>query len=204
MSVTDVIDSGIPLPRIGEVSPIGPLRVRVTWVDGARAGRTDELDLSPLIKSYKIYRPLRDNEALFHTVHLIEDGHAIAWEAHDLEMSAETIETLAEETMTPAEFAEFLARNHLTQEAAAAIFDRSRRQIGYYLNPGPVPRVIALACYGYEARKRRHASASSVVRAGEYSMAGIIGLTAVGSVTGIYELKEQPTTLPKPKIKIAG
>jgi hypothetical protein len=63
--------------------------------------------------------------------------------------------------MTPTEFARFLERNRLTQEGAAALLGRSRRQIGYYLNPGPVPRIVALACFGYEALvARRRAEAA--------------------------------------------
>lgn len=104
-----------------------------------------------MISSYKIYRPLRNDPPLFATARLVEDGDAVAWDGEDLEMSAEVIETLADQSMTPEEFSEFLQRNKLTQEAAAALLGRSRRQIGYYLNPGPVPRIVALACLGYEA-----------------------------------------------------
>ena len=90
---------------------------------------------------------------------LIEDGYAIGWDVDDLEMSADLVEDVAAETMTPGDFAAFLKRNHLTQEAAAALLGRSRRQIGYYLTPGPVPRIVALACFGYEALARRRAVA---------------------------------------------
>jgi hypothetical protein len=45
----------------------------------------------------------------------------------------------------------FIALKHLTHEAAAALLGRSRRQIEYYLKRGPLPRIVALACFGYEA-----------------------------------------------------
>src|SRR5882762_5943801 len=57
-----------------------------------------------------------------------------------------------DEAMTPQDFASFLRRNDLTQEAAAALLGYSRRQIGTFVSTGPIPRVVALACYGYEAR----------------------------------------------------
>src|SRR3954452_24088076 len=161
MSPTEMIDAGLAMARIAEVHVIGPSHLAITWAEGARAGGTDSLDLRPLIGSHKVYRPLRDDAELFATARLVEDGNAVAWDGVDLEMSADLIETLAEEAMTPTEFARFLERNRLTQEGAAALLGRSRRQIGYYLNPGPVPRIVALACFGYEALvARRRAEAA--------------------------------------------
>jgi hypothetical protein len=58
-------------------------------------GPDDVLDLTPLIGSYKVYRPLRGNADLFATAHLIEDGDVVAWDGSDLEMTAELIESLA-------------------------------------------------------------------------------------------------------------
>jgi hypothetical protein len=156
MSANDMVDSGIAMARVGAVRATGLASLEISWAEGARAGRTDVVDLTPVIGTYKVYRPLRDNPELFATVHTIDEGYAVAWTGLDVDMSAETIETVAAETMTPAEFAAFLQRNGLTQEAAAALLGRSRRQIGYYLRPGPVPRVVALACIGYEALMKRY------------------------------------------------
>jgi hypothetical protein len=155
MNAVEIEDSGIPLARISAIEALPGFRLAVSWAEGSRAGRSDEVDLAPAINSYKIYRPLRNDEALFRTAYLIEGGDVVAWEGHgDLEMSADMIEALAEESMTPRDFAAFLQRNDLTQEAAAALLGRSRRQIGYYLSSGPIPRVVSLACHGYEARRR--------------------------------------------------
>jgi hypothetical protein len=68
------------------------------------------------------------------------------------DMSAESIEDIANGAMTPQDFARFLRRNDLTEEEAAALLGYSRRQIGNFVSTGPIPRVVALACYGYEAR----------------------------------------------------
>jgi hypothetical protein len=156
----DMLDTHIPMARIAAIRiGQGPLTLEVTWAEGRRAGRTEAVDLAPIVGSYKVYRPLRHDPPLFATAKIIEDGDAVAWDGADLEMSAETIETAAEESMTPREFAAFLDRNNLTQDGAAAVLGRSRRQIANYLKHGPIPRVVALACHGYEAilseRQRR-------------------------------------------------
>lgn len=153
MSGNEVIDSGIAMPRLAMMEALASYTLRVVWAEGPRAGREDLVDLRPAIFSYKVYRPLRD-EAVFLKSTLVDDGNAVAWDGDDLVMSADTIHSLAEEGMSPPDFAAFLARNRLTQEAAAALLGRSRRQIANYSSIGPVPRVVALACYGYEARKR--------------------------------------------------
>jgi hypothetical protein len=158
MNEIEMVETGLPMPRIATIRVVGPSTVEITWADGARMGRQDVVDLTPIIGIYKVYRPLRNNPNLFRTAHIIEDGNAIAWNGFDVDMSAETIETLAGESMTPEEFAEFLRRNELTQEAAAALLGRSRRQVCNYLSSGQVPRVVALACYGYEALVARYRS----------------------------------------------
>lgn len=152
MTENDIIDSGVPAPRINDVVVRHNCRLEVYWAEGERVERRpDIVDLAPAVFSYKIYRPLRNNVPLFSTARVVDNGYAIAWKGPDLEMSADLIEALATETITPAQFAEFLKRNDLTQQEAAAMLGRSRRQIGYYLKEGPIPRVVALACFGYDA-----------------------------------------------------
>ncbi len=152
MSATEeFLDAGAPLARIAKLRVVGPSTLEINWADKTRGGGTDVLDLTPLIGSYKVYRQLRGNPGLFATARLVEDGDVVAWDGPDLEMTAELVATLAEQTMTSEDFAEFLTRNSLTHEAAAALLGRSRRQIEYYLKRGPIPRVVALACFGYEA-----------------------------------------------------
>ncbi len=66
MNENDIVDSGIPLPRMATVQPLHDFVLRVKWGEGPRAGREDLVDVSPAIFSYKVYRPLRD-ENLFLT-----------------------------------------------------------------------------------------------------------------------------------------
>lgn len=153
MSENDIVDSGIELPRMASVQPLGDFVLKVKWAEGPRKGREDLVDVSPAIFSYKVYRPLRD-DILFSRAEIAEDGDAVAWGHDDLTMSADTIQSLAQESWTPSEFVAFLTRNHLTQLSAAVILGRSRRQIANYANKGPIPRVVALACYGFESLRR--------------------------------------------------
>jgi hypothetical protein len=153
MSENDIVDSGIPLPRMATVQPLPDYVLKVKWAEGPRAGREDLVNVSPAIFSYKVYRPLRD-ESLFLMGAIAEDGDAVTWGSEDLMMSADTIQSLAQESWTPKEFVNFLNRNKLTQEAAAALLGRIRRQIATYVMTGPIPRVVALACYGLESLRR--------------------------------------------------
>jgi len=170
MSENDVVDTGIPLPRIATVRPLPDYVLQIEWAEGPRIGRVDLVDVSPAIFSYKVYRPLRD-EKLFLTGKIAEDGDAVSWDSQDLVMSADTVQSLAQESWTPKEFTDFLTRNKLTQEAAAGLLGRSRRQIATYATVGPIPRVVALACYGFESLRRDKFVSNSdthppVVRAG--------------------------------------
>jgi hypothetical protein len=154
MSANDIVDSGICLPRMATVQPLANFTLSVRWAEGPRAGRVDLVDVSPAVFGYKIYRPLR-SEDLFLTGVIAEDGDAVSWrDDGDLMMSAETIQSLAQESWTPKDFVEFLARTKLTQTEAAALLGRSRRQIATYATKGPIPRVITLACYGFESLRR--------------------------------------------------
>ncbi len=165
MNATDMITTGIVLPRIGEFHIVdGQNRlVSVEWKSGKRKGRVDIVDLSPLIDSLKVYRPLRDSADLFNTAKAIRGGTAIAWGEGSIDMSAVSVERLAEEMMTGRDFAAFLERNALTHQGAAAALGRSKRQIENYLQDDILlPRTIALACLGYETRKKNSAPGRSM------------------------------------------
>ena len=155
MSANSIEDTGIPLPRISHVDTQTPSTLIVTWVDGKRAGQVDPIDISPIINTYKVFHTLRKNDALFESVRLVDDGDAVAWgDNEDLEISAEALEDLAEQSMTPQDFVAFMKRYDLTEEGAAANLGYSRRQIGYFKCSGPIRRVVALACKGYEALRK--------------------------------------------------
>jgi hypothetical protein len=143
------------MPELNSVRAAGKLAINVTWSKGPRAGRTETIDLSPLVGAFKFYKALRNNPALFKTVHLVEDGRAIAWGDDDaIDMAVISVERLADEGLTADEFREFLECEGLTQDAAAAMLGYSRRQIAHYVaGDKPIPRVFALACRALALRR---------------------------------------------------
>jgi len=148
MSETEVISIGEPMPRLASVTSHGTYEIVVVWAAGSpREHNADLVDLAPLILTHKLYKPLRDDPDLLKTVHMIEDGSAIAWGADDaIDVAATSIERLAEEQMTSADFHAWLEQHKLTYDAAAAQLGISRRLVAYYAGQRPVPRYIALAC----------------------------------------------------------
>ncbi|MCB1469755.1 MAG: hypothetical protein KDK08_21990 [Rhizobiaceae bacterium] len=154
MSVTKTEFDARPMPSIASVRAIGDgLCIEATWASGGRAGRTEIVDLSPLINQFKFYAPLRKSE-VFSTVQIADDGEILEWEGGKFDMPATHVEDLAQEQMTGSEFGDFLERNQLTRSAAAAVLGRSLRRIQDYVasKDDPIPRIVALACKGLEAR----------------------------------------------------
>ena len=149
MNETDrVIAIGPELPTIAAVFPgNGRSTVVVKWKSGARAGRTDVIDVAPQIFTFKAYRPLRNDADLFAQVRVSDDGTAIVWPGNaDLEISSDALEELAVQAMTSADFADFIKRQGWTLDAAAAQLGIARRLVAYYAKERQVPRYIALAC----------------------------------------------------------
>ena len=153
MSATEFVSSGTTMPRLARVEPVGDLSLSVIWASGRRTGRTETVDLAPLIGQFRFYAPLRHNRELFDTAHVVEEGGAVEWGDGEIDMAATSIERLAEEQMTTEDFVSFMERNKLTRRAAASALGRSLRMIQNYIEGYPIPRVVALACIGYESRQ---------------------------------------------------
>lgn len=148
---------GPPMPRLAKIEPRSEFTVAVSWAEGLRAGKNEVVDLAPDILTYKFYEPLRDGD-LFRTIHLLDRGRAVGWGPDDaIDMPATSIERLAEEAMTPLDFAGFLDEAGLTYDAAAAQLGISRRLVAYYAKDRKVPRHIALACAHLLERLRKRA-----------------------------------------------
>jgi hypothetical protein len=141
---------GAPMPRLSAIHHAGGFTVCVVWAEGERAGIAETIDLAPQIMRFRLYAPLRADPALFAAVHLTDDGTVVAW-TDGIDMAATTVERLAQENMTNAQFRTFIARHKLTLDGAAAMLGIGRRQAAYYAKDKPVPRLVALACAGVEA-----------------------------------------------------
>jgi hypothetical protein len=153
MSAIEMTSAAKPMPRIASVHAAGDHMIAVVWNEGSRAGLKELVDLAPLIGQFKLYAPLRSHAGLFATIRLAEDGGAVEWD-RGIDMSASSIERLAEEQMSAEDFQAFLKRNRLTRQAAASALGRSLRMIQNYVEGQPIPRVVALACRGYESRRQ--------------------------------------------------
>ena len=139
------INVGPPMPQIASVIPCDKLNLKVTWKEGLRRGKTDTVDLSPLISSFKLYKPLLKASA-FAKARVEDDGQTVVWD-HGIDMAAMSIERLAEECMDAAQFRAFVKTLDLTQVQAAALLGYSRRQVAHYLaGTKAIPRIVSLAC----------------------------------------------------------
>jgi hypothetical protein len=135
------------MPRVGSVQADSDYSIRVTWLGDVDPSFPTTIDLAPIILTYKFYRPLRDNPQLFRTVHVSNNGTAIAWGNDEIDMPATAIEHLASEVMQTSDFRAWLEKNRLTLDAAAAQLGISRRLAAYFASgEKPIPRYIALAC----------------------------------------------------------
>ena len=139
------------LPRINSVS-IGskPLTLQIRWDKGDESN----VDLSGLIETFAVYKPLRNSPALFAAVRLGEYGTDIMWN-DELDMSADTLWRLAQEqaglTMSPDSFKHWRERKAYTLDSAAKALGLSRRMVAYYeQGEKPIPRVVALAAKALE------------------------------------------------------
>lgn len=160
MSATETSIDPHPMPRIRSVRAEDNFGVVVEWIEGVGASHTELVDLSPIIQQFKLYKPLRENRDLFESVRLANDGETLEWGDGEIDMAAESVERLAGEQMTGKDFRDFLERNGLTRKAAAAELGRSLRAIYLYtMSETPIPRVVALACKGYELSRNRPAIA---------------------------------------------
>lgn len=140
-SMTDeIVSVGAPLPRLAAATIIDGNRVRVTW----RNGNSVTVDLDPVLKSHRHFIPLRDNEELFQTLRVNEDGTALEWDG-DIELTAVWIASLPPIGMENSEFRQIMDRLHMSLDGMASMLMVSRRMIAEYRGTKPIPNSIALA-----------------------------------------------------------
>lgn len=197
MADDDTFVVGAPLPRIRTVSAHDRLRVTLTWESDAPGQRTQTIDLAPAVYRFKIYAPLRESPDLFRTVHVVDDGFAVAWDSEDLDMASTTIAELAEQAMTSVDFAAFIKRNSYTLDSVAAELGISRRLAAYYAKEREIPRTVALACRyldkGAEApaastadvRSHHFVGRNEIVAGTAYQAAAALILSSAPSLAGI-------------------
>lgn len=157
MNESDIVTVGAPLASIGAVQIVRPFVVSVTWAEGERAGGTDDVDLSPILSRYRVFRAVRLPE-VFAAVRVVDGGQALSW-GGDAEIAADTVERLARLAdlgrLTAEGFREWMGRHGMTLDDAAAALGVARRLIAHYRKGDVViPRTVALACAGYDTAVR--------------------------------------------------
>ena len=134
------------LPRIAAVTAgAEPMTLRVRWDKGEES----LVDVSGLVETFRVYKPLRSSPELFRHVRVGEHGTDIVW-SDEIDMAADTLWRLAQEqagiTMSADAFKHWRERKAYTLDTAARALGLSRRMVAYYEQGAkPIPRVVALA-----------------------------------------------------------
>jgi len=143
-------------PLIRAVKTKAPATLEIVW----STGETLAVDVSRLVKRFKLYAPLK-NVALFGKAKADPWGHSVNWPG-DIDMNADRLYELARERAGewgPERFSAWMTNHGLSLNAAADALGLSRRMIVHYRTGSrPIPRVVALACEGLSARWKKRAA----------------------------------------------
>lgn len=143
-------------PNIKTVIPADKQAVEIAW----EHGKLDRVDLSGLIAELAGLAALDDAET-FAAVAVGEDGWSLIW-PNGAEIGTDTLWRMAREQAGEAtpihEFADWRSRNRLSLADAALALGITRRMVAYYeAGRYLIPRMVGLACKGWEAEHRRQA-----------------------------------------------
>lgn len=129
----------------------------LTYADGMRY----TVDIAPILTKAPTLRAL-SKPAVFRRAKIGEFGRCVTWGDDTLKLAGDNLraEAIEQAGGISHEFIlEWMYRNSLTIEAAAAALGISTRMLAYYRSgEKPVPRTVALACRGWEAIKASRAA----------------------------------------------
>jgi hypothetical protein len=135
-------------PNIMAARIIGPLALEIDW----STGETLRADLTALAKPP--YDALRDT-AFFDRMVRDDWGHGLDWPG-DLDLGADMLYELSRRQAglpTASDFDQWMQRNGLSLAKAAETLGMTRRMIAHYRTGSrPIPKVVGLACKGWEAQ----------------------------------------------------
>ena len=142
-------------PLIESVEAIGASSLRIRW----NTGETLPVDLAEPIARLSALAALRD-PAFFAQAAIGEWGHSVQW-SEEVELGADRLyerSRMQAGEPTPKEFDAWIRSNGLSLTTAAKALGLSRRMIAHYRTGSrPIPRVVWLACKGWEAMRSRAA-----------------------------------------------
>ncbi len=137
-----------PQHTITAARPLADIRLALTFADGYQA----TVDLT----DWSHRKPLSAlaDAGIFASARVDALGGYVVWIDDDLELAADNLRNLAVEQsggIGHERLWNWMDRNKLTQERAAAAIGISRRMLGYYLaGAKPIPLTVWLACQGWE------------------------------------------------------
>ncbi len=135
--------------KITTVNVRAPYSLRITFGDGA----VMDVDLEGVINRSPALSRLRD-ESFFSRAHIGEWGLTVDWIPDEVELAGDNLRAEAVEQsggISHERIWNWMHRNNLTLDGAAAALGISRRMVAYYRNgEKPVPKHIWLACLGWE------------------------------------------------------
>ncbi|HRJ41204.1 MAG: DUF2442 domain-containing protein [Caldilineaceae bacterium] len=137
-------------PRIEGVEMIAPLRLRIAW----STGESYDVDLSEPINRLQALAPLRD-PSFFARVQVGEWGHSLVWN-EEIDLGADRLYERGKEQageISPRQFDAWMRNHQLSLTTAAEALGLSRRMIAHYRTGSrPIPRIVHLACKGWEVQ----------------------------------------------------
>lgn len=141
-------------PRIEQVEALPAMRLRIAW----STGESFEVDLAEPITRLNALAPLRD-PAYFACAQIGEWGHSVVW--HDeVDLGADRLYERGKEQageLSPRQFDAWMKQHQLSLTTAADALGLSRRMIAHYRTGSrPIPKVVGLACKGWEVQQKSH------------------------------------------------
>jgi hypothetical protein len=125
------------------------LTLEISW----STGETLSVDVATQVERFSILAPLAD-PAVFARAHVGLWGHSVAW-SDDADLGADLLYELCRSQAglpTPREFDRWIVDNGLSLTKAAETLGLSRRMVAHYRSGSkPIPRIVGLACKGWEA-----------------------------------------------------
>jgi hypothetical protein len=142
-------------PNILSARVVGHVTVEISW----STGETLRVDLTDLANRNAAFAPLADPDVFARMV-CDEWGHGIDWPG-GLDLGADRLYELGREQAglpTASAFEAWMQRNGLSLASAAECLGMTRRMIAHYRTGSkPIPKVVGLACKGWEAQGSRQA-----------------------------------------------
>jgi hypothetical protein len=129
--------------------------LEISWSTGEALA----VDVSEQVRRFKVLAPLSDPE-FFSRAHVGLWGHSVAW-TDDADLGADLLYELGRSQAglpTPGEFDRWIVANGLSLTKAAETLGLSRRMVAHYRSGSkPIPRIVGLACKGWEAERKKAA-----------------------------------------------